>query len=171
MGEPPHRMIVDVHLLLVYGNHVLLTQRQGGYGDGMWHLPSGKTEADESVEQAVIREAREEVGVHLAPASLRCVHAMHVQHSAEEPRIGFFFEAARWGGEPSNREPDKCSAVRWFPFTGLPDGMIPYPAAGISAYLARVPFSVVGWGHETPRAISPPVHDAPILGAGYPASW
>ena len=47
--------------------------------------------------------------------------------------------------------------MRWFAFTGLPDGMIPYPAAGISAYLAGVPFSVFGWGHETPRPTSPPV--------------
>ena len=170
VGQTPHRVVVDAHLLLVRDNRVLLSQRRGGYGDGMWHLPSGKTEAGESVEQAVIREAYEEVGVLVAPADLRCVHAVHVQHSGEEPRVGFFFEATRWVGEPSNREPDKCSAVRWFPFTELPDGIIPYPAAGMSAYLAGVPFSLLGWGHETPRPTSPPVQPLrPALTPGLPA--
>lgn len=142
---------MDAHLLLVHNERLLLSQRRGGYGAGMWHLPSGKTEAGESVEQAVVREAYEEVGVLVALSDLRCVHAVHVQHAAEEPRVGFFFEATRWDGEPSNREPDKCSAVRWFPLTGLPARMIPYPAAGISAYLTGVPFSVFGWGHEPRR--------------------
>ncbi|MGH3904749.1 MAG: NUDIX hydrolase [Pseudonocardiaceae bacterium] len=157
MGQPPHRVILDVHLLLVRGQHVLLTQRRGGYGSGMWHLPSGKAEAGESVEDAVIREAYEEVGVTVDAADLRCVHALHVQHSGEEPRVGFFFEATRWAGQPSNREPDKCSAVQWFCFTEFPDEMIPYPAAGISAYLQGIPFSVFGWKHGIPRPTSPPL--------------
>ncbi|MGH4021053.1 MAG: NUDIX domain-containing protein [Pseudonocardiaceae bacterium] len=61
MGQPPHRVILDVHLLLVRDDQVLLSRRRGGYGHGLWHLPSGKTEAGESVEDAVIREAWEEV--------------------------------------------------------------------------------------------------------------
>jgi 8-oxo-dGTP diphosphatase len=156
VGRSPHRVILDVHLLLVRDSHVLLSQRRGGYGDGMWHLPSGKAEAGESIEDAVIREAFEEVGVTVRPADLRCVHALQVQHAGEEPRVGFFFEATRWGGEPSNREPDKCSAVKWFPFDGFPDGMIPYPAAGISGYLHGIPFSVFEPGQDAPRPISPP---------------
>ncbi len=155
MGGLPQRVILDVHLLLVCDQHILLTRRRGGYGSGGWHLPSGKAEAGESVEDAVIREAYEEVGVTVDATDLRCVHALHVQHSGEEPRVGFFFETARWSGQPSNREPDKCSAVQWFHFTEFPDGMIPYPAAGISAYLAGIPFSVFGWGRDIPRPTSP----------------
>jgi ADP-ribose pyrophosphatase YjhB (NUDIX family) len=164
-------VILDVHLLLVRDEQVLLSQRRGGYGHGMWHLPSGKTEAGESIEDAVIREVGEEVGVTVHPADLRCVHALHVQHAGEEPRVGFFFEATRWDGEPSNREPDKCSAVRWFPFTGFPDGMIPYPAAGIAGYLQGIPFSMFEMGHDTPRPISPPLQrPAPALSGALPIS-
>jgi 8-oxo-dGTP diphosphatase len=158
VGKPPHRMVVDVHLLLVRDDQMLLTQRRGGYGHGQWHLPSGKTEAGETIEDAVIREASEEVGVAVRPEDLRCVHALQVQHEGEEPRVGFFFEATRWGGEPSNQEPDKCSAVRWFAITGLPDGMVPYPAAGISGYLHGIPFSMFEPGSAAPRPISPPLH-------------
>lgn len=157
MDQSPHRMIVDVHLLLVRDGEVLLSRRRGGYGHGLWHLPSGKTETDETVVDAVIRETREEIGVTVRPQDLRCVHALHVQHTGEEPRIGFFFEATHWLGEPANQEPDKCGAVQWFPLTDLPDGMIPYPAAGISSYLHGIPFSIFEPGRDTPRPISPPL--------------
>jgi 8-oxo-dGTP pyrophosphatase MutT (NUDIX family) len=63
-------VILDVHLLLVRDEHVVLTQRRGGYGHGRWHLPSGKAEVGESIEDAVIREANEEVGVTVAPADV-----------------------------------------------------------------------------------------------------
>jgi len=161
--QDSNRVILDVHLLLIDAGRVLLTQRRGGYGSGLWHLPSGKAEADESVTEAVIREAYEEVGVKVRAADLRCVHALHVRHDGEEPRVGFFFEARRWDGEPVNLESDKCSAVGWFPLTALPDGMIPYPAAGIAGYLAGIPFSVLGWGSETPRPAGPPLR--PLLSA------
>ncbi|MEU6379254.1 NUDIX domain-containing protein [Streptomyces sp. NPDC046909] len=157
MNGSQHRAIIDVHLLLVRDMNVLLTRRRGSYGDGMWHLPSGKVEKGESVETAVIREAREEVGIMVKTADLRCVHAIHVQHPGEEPRVGFFFEATQWHGEPVNREPTKCSAVEWFPLDGLPEATISYPAAGIAAYQAGVPFSVLGWGHDEPHPTSPSI--------------
>ena len=151
-----HRAIVDVHLLLVRDTRVLLIRRLGSYGDGMWHLPSGKIEAGESVEDAVIREAREEVGIAVASANLRSVHGIHVQHPGEEPRVGFFFEANQWHREPTNREPTKCSAIQWFSLDDLPEDIIPYPAAGIAGYLAGIPFSVLGWGYQEPHPTSPP---------------
>ncbi len=170
MGQPPHRVVLDVHLLLVRDDQVLLSQRRGGYGHGLWHLPSGKAEAGEFIEDAVIREAFEELGVTVYPVDLRCVHALQVQHAGEEPRVGFFFEATRWAGEPFNREPGKCSAVQWFPFTGFPNGMIPYPAAGIFGYLQGIPFSVFEPGQDTPRPISPPTQPlAPTLTTPLPA--
>jgi len=154
VGQPPQRPILDVHLLLVRDGQILLTQRCGGYAANGWHAPSGKSDAQESIVDAVVREALEEIGVIVDPDDLRCVHAMHVQHEGEEPRVGFFFEATRWIGKPENCEPEKCAAVQWFDLTDLPDGMIPYPAAGIAGYLTGTPFSVFGWGHSTPLPIS-----------------
>lgn len=139
------RHLIDVHVLLVRDDELLLTQRRGDYGGGLWHLPSGKLDAGEPVTAAAAREAEEEVGVLVDPADLRCVHTIHVNGSGPEPRLGLFFETRRWTGEPVNREPDKCAAVRWFPLDDLPDTIIDYPAAGIHAYRDGVPFSVRGW--------------------------
>ncbi|QBI52259.1 NUDIX hydrolase [Streptomonospora litoralis] len=41
------------------------------HGRGLYYLPGGKREPGESDEAAVVREAREEVGVELRPATLR----------------------------------------------------------------------------------------------------
>ena len=141
------RHLIDVHVLLVDDGNVLLTRRRDANPtfDGRWHLPAGKLDAGESVLHAAAREAEEEVGVLIAPADLRHVHTIHVNGSGTEPRLGLFFEARRWVGEPTNREPDKCSAVRWFPFDALPDQLIDYPAAGINAYREGLSFSVRGW--------------------------
>jgi hypothetical protein len=66
-----------------------------------------------------------------------------------------FFEARKWLGEPANREPDKCSDVRWFPLGHLPDDVIPYPLAGIHAYCDGVTFGVRGWS-DTGRSMLAP---------------
>ncbi|MFI5955792.1 NUDIX domain-containing protein [Cryptosporangium sp. NPDC051539] len=146
----PHRPIVDVHILLVRDGQVLLTQRAGGYAAGQWHMPSGKLEAGESIKHAAVREAREEVGVDLDPTALRCVHALHVLPPGEDPRVGFFFEATDWTGDPVNQEPEKCSAIGWFALDNLPDGMVPYPAAGLAAYRQGTSFAVDGWESAVP---------------------
>jgi 8-oxo-dGTP diphosphatase len=150
------RHLIDVHLLLVGDGRLLLTRRRdtNPIFDGWWHLPSGKLDADESVLGAAAREAEEEVGVQVQPNDLHHVHTLHVNGSGPEPRLGLFFESRRWIGEPTNREPGKCSAVRWFRLDALPDQLIDYPAAGIRAYRAGVSFSVHGWTSR-PRKTGP----------------
>lgn len=146
------RHLIDIHVLLVRDDQVLLTRRRDSDPsfDGLWHLPSGKLDAGESALEAAARETEEEIGVLVQPADLCHVHTLHVNGSGPEPRLGLFFEARHWIGEPHNREPDKCSALRWFPLDALPDQLIGYPASGIDAYRTGVPFSVHGWtAHES----------------------
>ncbi|MFJ8674556.1 methyltransferase domain-containing protein [Streptomyces sp. NPDC093589] len=135
-----HTEVVDVHLVLRRGGEVLLARRSGtGYADGLLHAPSGHAEDGEDVRRAMIREAAEELGLRLRPEDLRV--ALVMQHRAPDPaarpRIGWFFEAAYGaGGEPANREPDKCSQLDWFPWDGLPDDMVAYCRAGLDGIRA-----------------------------------
>ncbi len=151
------RHLIDVHVLLVADGDILLTQRRDTTltFDGLWHLPSGKLDAGESALDAAAREAEEEVGVLIEPDDLRHVHTSHVNGSGPEPRLGLFFEARRWIGAPINREPDKCSAVRWFRLDALPDQLISYPATGIHAYRTGESFSIDGWATQAIPAGSP----------------
>ncbi len=146
------RHLIDVHVLLVDNGSVLLTQRRdtNPMFDGLWHLPSGKLDAGESVLIAAARETEEEIGVMVDPEDLDHVHTIHVNGSGPEPRLGLFFAAKRWLGEPENREPHKCSAVSWFALDALPEKLIEYPAAGIHGYRTGATFSVLGWQSQQP---------------------
>ena len=57
--------------------------------------------------------------------------------SGYEPRLGLFFEARSWTGDPVNREPDKCGELRWFPLDALPEAlMVPYIRDAVASYAA-----------------------------------
>lgn len=58
--------------LIVKNNHVLAAQRKGGEFDGLWEFPGGKIENDESPQQALVREIKEEFEVDLIVDDLVC---------------------------------------------------------------------------------------------------
>lgn len=131
MTTPP---ILDTHVILRSGDKILMSQRGGPYGYGRWHLPSGKLD-DEPLPDGAARELLEETGVSVDPAHLRMVHVVH-HRQPEGVRVGFFFLATEWTGEPVNREPAKCLDLRWFDVYDLPEDIIEYPAEGLRGYLA-----------------------------------
>jgi 8-oxo-dGTP diphosphatase len=142
---PPHTHI-DVMVILERDGQILLAERSGtGYADGLLNLPSGKTEPGESVCQAAVREAYEEVGVRIDPAALRCVHVMHHLNPEGAARVGWYFATSQWDGEPFNAEPHKCAGVSWHRPDELPANTVPYNAHGITQYIKGDPFSVHGW--------------------------
>ncbi len=62
----PDRSVVDVAvgvLMLANGNFLLTSRPAGKVYAGYWEFPGGKLEAAESVEQALRRELREELGI------------------------------------------------------------------------------------------------------------
>jgi len=141
-----HRSIVDVHLVLRREGRVLMLRRAGtGYGDGLLCFPSGHLERGESVVDGVIREAREEIGVAVDPAALRFVHVIHRGDAGGHDRVGFFFEAAWWDGDPVNAEPHKCSELVWVDPADHRDDVVPYQRAGLTGSLGSASFSLHGW--------------------------
>ncbi|MFI7671803.1 NUDIX domain-containing protein [Nocardia sp. NPDC049526] len=141
------RHLVDVHILLVRDGELLLSRRRSADEfDGLWHLPAGKLESGESATAAAAREAGEEIGVVIDPADLRLIHTAHVIGSGREARLGLFFHALRWVGEPANREPDKSYGLQWFSLDALPEeSLIRYSDAGIRGFATGTPYSEWGW--------------------------
>ncbi|WP_406292955.1 NUDIX domain-containing protein [Embleya sp. NBC_00888] len=114
---------------------------------------SGKLDPGETPTAACAREAWEETGVIVDPDHLRLAHTVHHHQGDGAPdRIGFFFEATAWEHEPVNREADKCLRLAWFAVHDLPDDLIPYPEAGLRAYLDGDPgITVHGRPDDTER--------------------
>jgi 8-oxo-dGTP pyrophosphatase MutT (NUDIX family) len=140
MAPIPFDFIPEVYLLLSRNGEVLLLKRKNtGYHDGNYGLIAGHKEEHESILSGLIREAREEAGLELHPKHLRLVHVLH--RSEENERVGFFFVAEHWDGDPINMEPEKCEELRWFPVDRLPENAIPYIRQAIMCWRAGVPYS------------------------------
>ncbi|MFI6285922.1 NUDIX domain-containing protein [Streptomyces sp. NPDC051018] len=135
MNPSPAQPVIDTHVILRDGDKLLFSQRGGPYGYGRWHMPSGKLDRGEPLSVGAARELLEETGVSVEPDHLRMVHVVHHRQSASVERIGFFFEATEWSGEPVNREPSKCLGLEWFSVHELPEDIIEYPKLGLLGYL------------------------------------
>ncbi len=114
------------------GQTEVLLQRRGatGYMEGWWACgAAGHVEAGEPADQAVCREAAEELGVTLDPASVRLAAVLQrhcVLGGPIEQRIDLFFTAALPADEPRITEPDKAADLAWWPLADLPDEVVPH---------------------------------------------
>jgi 8-oxo-dGTP diphosphatase len=140
-----YKVTGDVHLVLLDDDgQVLLGRRKNtGFADGCYHLPAGHLEAGESVIDALVREAREETGILISPDAIDFAHVMH--NSSGGGRVAFFFTVRRWDGIPQNREPHKCSELRWAPLGALPANLVDYCRSALAAIADGKPFSLSGW--------------------------
>lgn len=85
-------------VVLIQRVDICLLRRTGtGWMDGLFSQPAGGLEADETIVSAAIREADEEVGVRIAPSSLRYVHALHSLTEGMD-WMGHVFVATEWSG-------------------------------------------------------------------------
>ena len=142
----PMRQVVPVavHLLFITDRRVLLLRRfNTGWGDGLYSVPAGHVDLGESVTQAGLREAYEETGARLVAEDLAFVHVMH--RRSDEYRVDFFLRVEHWTGTLSNREPDKCDDLAWFPINALPVNTVPYVRQALSHVLQGITFSEFGW--------------------------
>jgi len=103
---------------------LLLRRHQTGYQDGNYSVVAGHLNGGEPVVCAAVREAREEVGITVAPEALEVVGVMH--RLSDDERIDFFLVASSWMGRIRNEEPEKCDQVAWFDVERLPQNVIPY---------------------------------------------
>lgn len=133
-----------VYLILIKdGNILLLKRHKTGWMDGWYSLPAGHLDGTETVTKAMVREAKEEIGIEIAKKDLRVVHIMHRKSDIEY--IDFFFVANHWKNNPKLMETDKSSEVRWFPLAKFPEKTVPYIKKVVMAYNKNVFYSEEGW--------------------------
>ena len=111
-------------LFLRKGNRLLLAMKKRGFGEGRWNGVGGKVEDDESIESAMIRESKEEIGV--TPTKYEKVGDISFDEFFKgEPTIMHvhIFMASQWQGEPIESEE---MAPKWFNIDDIPyDAMWP----------------------------------------------
>jgi len=135
-----------VSLILRKDDKVLLIRRfQTGVEDGMYGCAGGGLDPDETIAEAMIREAAEELGIIVKKEDLKVVHVVHRKKSAEQQNIGFFFESSVWQGMPENKEPHKCDDIQWFCINELPKNTQPAFKHVVSMIGKKIFYSELGW--------------------------
>ncbi len=114
---------IDVSAGLVFREgKLLITQRHAeAHLGGLWEFPGGKRESDESFEQCLIRELREELGIEVEVGEL----IQSLTHAYPEKTVHLRFFRCRWlRHEP---QPLGCPAFKWVSAQEL--GAHSFPAA------------------------------------------
>lgn len=106
---------------------ILLQLRQNtGYMDNKYDFAcSGHVEKGESFKMALVREAKEEIGIILKEENLKF---LAINHDYKGDHVQLFFEATSYEGEPRVCEPQECGGLLWADINNLPDNTILYVA-------------------------------------------
>lgn len=110
----------DVTLcFLLKDDHVCLAMKKRGFGVGKWNGVGGKVEHNETIEEGVLREMYEEIGVRAKLEHLEKVGtlAFHFDQKEDWNQLGHVFFVREWYGEPVESEE---MAPAWYHKDKLP---------------------------------------------------
>lgn len=130
-----NKCVPAVYCILEKEGKILIARRcNTGYEDGNYQVPAGHVEEGELPTDALIREAKEEIGIDITPADFQLSHVSYrPKHDETGDRIDFFFIVRSWNGDVTNTEPDKCDDLKWISPTELPDNMTLHIKSAIQA--------------------------------------
>jgi ADP-ribose pyrophosphatase YjhB (NUDIX family) len=107
------KFAVTALAFIAQGDSVLLVRQS--YGKRYWSLPGGSVEPGESIDQAALREVKEETGLDVRLTRLVGVYSKPVQDA-----LAVCFEAEVLGGSFSEAT-DEIVECRYFPPDDLPE--------------------------------------------------
>lgn len=118
----PSRIHVTVDVVVVStgqrDRRVLLVQRKNPPFKGRWAIPGGFVEVDESLEDAALRELREETGVGgVRIEQLRAFGAPHRDPRGRTVTVAYVAVVRR---EPAVQGASDAADARWWPLNALP---------------------------------------------------
>ena len=112
------RKIRTTLLYIIKDNKILLAEKKRGFGVGKLNGVGGKIENDESIEQAMLRETMEEIGVKPIDFEQRAIIHFDLFYKGEkEKEDTYVFVASNYIGELIETEEMK---PKWFELKNLP---------------------------------------------------
>lgn len=115
----PHKQI-GVAVIKNHQGNILIDRRkpQGEMG-GFWEFPGGKIEANETVEECIHREIREELAIEITVGD----RLIEINHTYTSFQITLFVhDCQHLRGEP---KPIECEEIRWVGLSELRDYQFP----------------------------------------------
>ena len=134
--------MIEVGCAIIYKEgKILIAQRKpGGPMGGYWEFPGGKHEPGESLQDCLVREVREELGVVIQPE--RLIH--HAVHTYPERTLKLYFVLCRFlSGRPLKLD---CYDFRWIKPAELRNFRFPPADDEVIGDLIRNQFEYFGRG-------------------------
>ncbi|MGH2441573.1 MAG: NUDIX domain-containing protein [Chloroflexota bacterium] len=105
---------VCVGALLSKDGFILLGHRSAGraFYPNVWDLPGGHCEKGETLEQALVRELREEIGV--TPRAWLKLGTLSADGGSAGALQLHVYLVTRWTGTESNLQPEEHDRIGWF---------------------------------------------------------
>jgi 8-oxo-dGTP diphosphatase/2-hydroxy-dATP diphosphatase len=97
-------------------NQILLGMKKRGFGAGRWNGFGGKVHEGETIEQAAMRELKEEAGIKAKKITKRGVILFEFENNSESPEV-HFFSVDDYEGSPVETEEMK---PQWFSHGEIP---------------------------------------------------
>lgn len=121
-------LVVAAALVDIPSKTVLLAERPSKkHLEGLFEFPGGKVEADESPEDALVRELREELGIQVDSSNLHPL--TFASHSYEEKGFHLLmplYACSSWDGKPEGKENQK---LVWCSTSQIKDDLYKMPPA------------------------------------------
>jgi len=144
MEKEQFKIPASAHLFLMSGNKILLHRRRNSSFESMYGVVAGHLDGNESVTDAIIREAKEEVDIDIKREDIKLATISHSNANNIE-YVQFFFFCDKWNGEIRNAEENKCSGLKFFPIDNLPENTVPYIKKAIECANDKIFYFEFGW--------------------------
>lgn len=114
-------------------DEILLVKRLKDPEKGFWTIPGGSVEFGETIENAIVREVEEEIGVKVRIVTLLGI-TNHIIKEEKRHWVSPAFLTKIISGEPGNKEPHSHEEMRWFPLNCIPGNSTITTKAAIEFY-------------------------------------
>lgn len=113
------KQIVCALAFLRRDDEILLAMKKRGLGEGKWNGAGGKLTANETVEQAMVRECQEEICATPRAYTKVAYHVFTLNADTNEPfqMLVHTYIVTKWRGEPTESEE---MAPKWFNIDAIP---------------------------------------------------
>lgn len=144
------KFLSAVYLIIKNENNEILLQRRQGtkLWPGFLALPAGHIDEGENAYDAVVREAKEELGIDISLDNIIDSFVVNRRNKSLMPYFDIYFEIDSYDGIIKISEPEKCSELVWCDINNLPNDMIDFEIEAIKNNQLGIKFSVIDVDNE-----------------------